>query len=89
MCEIDNCKGKTFRSKENSSFVAPTLELLTLLGPDSEPAALSMYWPNALEVRINNGTANVIHIRFKKEALKDAICQFSHARPPKGTGLGI
>ncbi|SRR5713226_3493519 len=53
------------------------------------PARLSGYWPNALEARINNGTANVIHIPFKKEALKDAIAQFSHSNPPLGKGLGI
>src|SRR6266478_6268720 len=56
--------------------------------PIRNPAALSAYWPRALEVRINNGTANVIHIPFKKEALKDAI-RFSHDDPPKGKGLGI
>jgi len=53
------------------------------------PKALSNYWPNALKMRINNETANVIHIPFKKETLKDAICQFSHESPPKGKGLGI
>jgi hypothetical protein len=57
--------------------------------PIRKPDALSAYWPNALAVRINNGTANVIHIPFKKEALKDAISQFSHDTPPKGKGLGI
>jgi hypothetical protein len=30
----------------------------------------------------------VIHIPFKKEALKDAI-RFSHDNPPLGKGLGI
>jgi hypothetical protein len=53
------------------------------------PRALSMYWPNALNLRINNETANVIHIPFKKESLKDAISQFSHDNPPNGGGLGI
>ncbi|MGB7556753.1 MAG: TIR domain-containing protein [Candidatus Korobacteraceae bacterium] len=57
--------------------------------PIRNPAALSGYWPNALLVRINNGSADVIHIPFKKEALKDALSQFSHANPPKGKGLGI
>ncbi len=57
-------------------------------GPIRRPAALSEYWPKALELRINNGKANVIHIPFKKEALKDAIL-FSHTNPPKGGGLGI
>ncbi len=53
------------------------------------PKALSNYWPNALKMRINNETANVIHVPFKKEALKDAISQFSHDSPPTGEGLGI
>lgn len=51
--------------------------------PIRNPVALSGYWPKALEVRINNGTAKIIHIPFKKEALKDAISQFSHNNPPK------
>src|SRR6266852_2954092 len=41
--------------------------------PILSPKALSQYWPQALSLRINNGTANVIHIPFKKEALKDAV----------------
>jgi hypothetical protein len=57
--------------------------------PIRNPSALSGYWPKALEVRINNGTANVIHIPFKNEALKGAVSQFYHASPPKGRGLGI
>jgi hypothetical protein len=56
--------------------------------PIRKPEAWSGYWPRALEVRINSGTANVIHIPFKKEALKDAI-RFSHDNPPLGKGLGI
>src|SRR5260370_38614002 len=42
-----------------------------------DPKALSNYWPNTLKIRINNETANVINIPFKKEALKSAISQFS------------
>lgn len=57
--------------------------------PIRNPAALKAYWPSALATRINNGTANVIHIPFKKMALLDAISQFSHNTPPKGGGLGI
>jgi hypothetical protein len=57
--------------------------------PIRKPAALSGYWPKALEVRINNETGDVIHIPFKKEALKDAISQFSHDNPPPGKGLGF
>jgi len=53
------------------------------------PKAWSPFWPKVLEVRINNETANVIHIPFKKDALSAAISQFSHANPPDGKGLGI
>jgi hypothetical protein len=47
------------------------------------------YWPETLKKRIQNGTANVIHIPFKKAAILDAIGQFSHEKPPAGGGLGI
>src|ERR1700676_5412269 len=57
--------------------------------PVRTPKAWSAFWPSALEWRIKKGTANVIHIPFKKEALKDAISQFSHVSPPIGNGLGI
>jgi len=56
--------------------------------PIRSPRLWSAFWPSALEARINNGTANVIHIPFKKEALKDAIW-FSHDNLPPGKGLGI
>jgi len=46
------------------------------------------YWPQALRARINNGTANVIHIPFKKAPILDAIGQFSHNNVPKNQGLG-
>ena len=42
-----------------------------------EPGALSNRWPTALATRINNGTAKAIHIPFKKEAILDAIGQFT------------
>lgn len=57
--------------------------------PIRNPSALNAYWPSALAIRINNGTANVIHIPFKKAALMDAISQFSHNAPPAGKGLGF
>ncbi|WP_129432235.1 TIR domain-containing protein [Roseovarius sp. A46] len=41
------------------------------------PEELSHRWPEALEQRINNGTAKAIHIPFKKNALLDAIGQFT------------
>lgn len=56
--------------------------------PIRAPRALSGFWPAALEYRINNATANVIHIPFKKAPIADAL-RFSHDDPPKGGGLGI
>jgi hypothetical protein len=57
--------------------------------PIRHPRALSRYWPVALETRIDNKTANVIHVPFKKEILSDAISQFSHDNLPPGSGLGF
>jgi hypothetical protein len=53
------------------------------------PKALSSLWPYALASRIQNQTAHVIHIPFKKEPILDAISQFSHDKFPLGNGLGI
>jgi hypothetical protein len=53
------------------------------------PNGLSSLWPKALKDRIENGTASVIHVPFKKEPLKDAISQFDHENKPKGGGLGF
>lgn len=41
------------------------------------PKELSGRWPNILTARINNGTANAIHVPFKKDILLTAINQFS------------
>lgn len=47
------------------------------------------YWPSALRSRIDNGTASVIHVPFKKAPIIDAISQFSHNKLPSGGGLSI
>ena len=47
------------------------------------PNDLSDLWPPALKERINNETARVIHIPFKKEPIQAAINQFDHNSPPK------
>lgn len=41
------------------------------------PSELSSRWPNVLTARINCGTADAIHVPFKKEILLTAINQFS------------
>jgi hypothetical protein len=52
----------------------------------SAPKELSSRWPNSLTARINNGTANAIHVAFKKEILLTAINQFSvNGSSPSGS----
>lgn len=49
------------------------------------PAKLRPLWPTALEDRIDNKTARVIHIPFKKLPIADAIGQFTLANPPNSS----
>ncbi len=53
------------------------------------PSELSHLWPTALATRINNTTARVIHVPFKKEPLAHAVSTFSHNFYPNGGGLGV
>ena len=48
-----------------------------------DPKALKPLWPLALRRRIDNHSARVIHIPFKKRPIAVAIGQFTHANPPK------
>lgn len=54
--------------------------------PDYEyvtaPAQLRALWPDALALRIDDKSARVIHVPFKKPPLRDAIGQFSHDNLP-------
>jgi hypothetical protein len=60
-------------------FKIPIIAVYTMLStPIRSPLQLRHKWPAALSARIDNGTANVIHIG-----------QFSHNSPPVGNGLGI
>lgn len=56
----------------------------TYSGPIRVPSAFRQLWPSTLTARIDNHTANVIHIPFKKAPIMDAISQFSHNNLPKG-----
>lgn len=47
------------------------------------PAELAQWWPRAFADRINNQTARVIHIPFKKQPILDAIDQFNHNKLPQ------
>lgn len=53
------------------------------------PNNLRPLWPEALRIRIDNGTASVIHIPFNRNAIDDAISQFNYNKLPAGGGLGI
>lgn len=62
-----------------------------IAGPILSPSVSSNiagYWPSALKSRIGNKTAGVIHIPFKKAAIKAAIGHFDHNNFPKGGALG-
>lgn len=48
------------------------------------PNQLSALWPPVLATRINNRTARVIHVPFRKEPVKAAIGQFTHDALPSG-----
>jgi len=53
-----------------------------------DPTELAPFWPAALAKRIREGTARVIHIPFRLEALRDAIAQFGPAKRPQ-SGLSF
>jgi len=46
------------------------------------------FWPVALKTRIENESAGVIHIPFKKEPIKAAVNYFDQKTFPKGGALG-
>ncbi len=45
--------------------------------PIYRPELLEHYWPNALRAAIENGTAQCMHIPFKRRPIFDAVAQFS------------
>lgn len=62
-----------------------------IAGPILSPTTssnIAIYWPAALKSRIENKTAGVIHIPFKKEPIKAAINYFNQNTFPKGGALG-
>lgn len=68
----------------------PVIAAYTIFNqPIYRPEALAAYWPAALASRIDNGTAGVIHVPFRKEPIRDAIGQFSPSKLPNGGGLGV
>ena len=68
----------------------PIIAAYTMIeGPILNGMVGSGYWPYALRKRINDGTANVIHIPFRRAPIFSAISQFSHNVVPNGQGLGF
>jgi hypothetical protein len=47
------------------------------------PSLLRSLWPPALAARIDNGSARVIHIPFRRSVIDAAIRQFDYSAPPK------
>ncbi|MBT7856380.1 MAG: hypothetical protein HN720_05565, partial [Nitrospinaceae bacterium] len=48
------------------------------------PANLEHHWPQALDLRIKNATAQAVHVPFKMEPVQRALGQFTHDNLPKG-----
>lgn len=72
-------------SKAIDTYKLPIIAAYTGYNTILAPAQLRSLWPKALADRIDNGTAHVIHIPFKKEPLADAIGQFNLMNlPPTG-----
>ncbi len=63
----------------------PVIAAYTDYGCIQNPDSHSHEWPEALKKRIENGTARVIHIPFKKEPISAAIDQFDVQTKPKSS----
>lgn len=70
--------------KAIDTYGIPIIATYTDYCPILEPEKFRSLWPKALSDRIDNKTARVIHIPFKKAPLLDAIGQFTHDNLPKG-----
>ena len=70
--------------KAVDTYKIPIIAAYTDYCPILEPAKFSPLWPKSLADRINNKSARVIHIPFKKAPLLAAINQFTHDNLPQG-----
>ena len=75
-------------SKAIDDYEIPIIAAYTDYSSILAPSKLRFLWPKALERRIDNQTAHVIHIPFKKAPILDAINQFTLNKYPKDGGLG-
>jgi hypothetical protein len=69
---VDNCK-------------IPIIAAYTGYNTIVRPRFLRDVWPEALKKRIDDGSARVIHVAFKKEPIRAAIERFDHANLPDGS----
>ena len=67
------------------SYAIPIIAAYPDYCPIVEPAKFWPLWPKALADRINNKSARVIHVPFKKAPIMDAIGQFSHNKFPNSS----
>ncbi len=74
--------------KAIDTYKIPIIAAYTNYCPVLEPEKLRLLWPKSLATRIDNKSAAVIHIPFKKKPLLDAIGQFSYLKLPKRGALG-
>ena len=60
--------------------------IATYVGYDgvTEPAALRKLWPPVLAARIDDGSADVVHIPFKRGLIDNAMTRFTVNSPPDG-----
>ena len=65
--------------------IATYIDYISIL----DPSELRSLWPKALEQRIDDESAHVIHIPFKKSPISAAIDQFTPKNYPKSKGLGF
>lgn len=75
-------------SKAIDSYKLPVIAVYPGYDYILAPGELRYKWPAALAERIDNGTARVIHIPFKKEPIADAIGQFNLNKLPS-TGVSF
>jgi hypothetical protein len=56
--------------------------------PILNPVALAYLWPAALQLRITNGTACVVHVPFQPAPVMDAVVQLDAQSYPNQGGFG-
>jgi hypothetical protein len=78
-CAVDECRIPIIASY--------TVTARPIIRPFAD-TDIASFWPSALRVRIEDGSAGVIHIPFLREPLRAALARFNRTNFPKGRGLG-